>query len=67
MTFFFANHQVSSVQGAPGWLFDIGDEQLPNYTEIFISQYKDPYKSISIMERHKGLVHAAQLFFSCFR
>ena len=28
---------------APGWLFDIGDDKLPNYMGIIISQYKDPY------------------------
>ena len=27
----------------PGWWFDIGDEILPNYMEIIISQYKDTY------------------------
>ena len=27
---------MSSVQGAPGWLFDIGDEKLPNYMVIII-------------------------------
>ena len=26
-----------------GWLFDIGDETLPNYMGIIMSQYKDPY------------------------
>ena len=26
-----------------GWLFDIGDEILPNYIGIIISHYKDPY------------------------
>ena len=36
-----------------GWLFDIGDEILPNYMGIIRSQYKDPiYKTISIMEGH---------------
>ena len=45
--------QVSSVQN-PGWLFDIGEIILPNYMGIIISQYKDPYKPISIMEGHKG-------------
>ena len=34
---------------------------LLNYMGIIISQYKDAYKPISIMECHKGLVHAAQL------
>ena len=33
---------LSSVEN-PGWLFDIGDEKLPNYIGIIISQYKDPY------------------------
>ena len=32
----------------------IGDEILPNYMGITISQYKDPHKQISIMECHKG-------------
>ena len=27
-----------------GWLFDVGDEILPNCMGIIISQYKDPYK-----------------------
>ena len=27
----------------PGWLFDIGDEILPNYIGIIICHYKDPY------------------------
>ncbi len=49
---------------APGWLFDIGDEILPNYMGSIISQYKHPYKPISIMECHKGL-NAAHLQFSC--
>ena len=36
---------------APGWLFDIGDEKLPNYMGMIIGQYKDPYyKPISITE-----------------
>ena len=39
---------------APGWLGYIGDEILPRYIGIIISQYKDPYKSTSIMECHKG-------------
>ena len=30
------------------------------YGDYFISQYKDPYKPISL-ECHKGLFHAAQL------
>ena len=33
-----------------GCLGYIGDEILPNYMGIFISQYKDPYKPTSIME-----------------
>ena len=28
---------------APGWLFDIGDEILPNCMGIIIGHYKDPY------------------------
>ena len=32
---------MRSVQN-PVWLFDIGDEQLFNYSGIIISQYKDP-------------------------
>ena len=43
-----------------GCLLDIGDDKLPNYNMgIIIGQYKDPYKPRSIMECHKGLVHAA--------
>ena len=30
---------------------------------IIIEHFKDPYKPISIMECHKGLVHAAHLIF----
>ena len=37
-----------------GWLFLIGDDKLPSYMGIMISQYKDPYKPTSIMECHKG-------------
>ena len=32
----------------------IGVEILPGYVGIIISHYKDPYKSISIMESNKG-------------
>ena len=32
----------------PGWLFDIGDDIIPNYMGIIISQYKDPYKPTRI-------------------
>ncbi len=39
--------QLSSVQTL-GWWIDRGDEKLPNYMGIIISQYKDPYKPISI-------------------
>ena len=46
--------EVTSVHFTPGWLFDIGDEILPNYIWIIISQYKDAYKPISTMECHKG-------------
>ena len=45
----------------PGWLGDARDENLPSYIGIILSQYKDPYKPISIMECHRGLVHAAQV------
>ena len=41
------NH-MSGVQN-PGWLFDIGDEILPNYMGVIRSRYKDPYKPISIV------------------
>ncbi len=41
---------------APGWLFDIWGWNLPNYMGIVISQYKDPYKPISIMECHRGFL-----------
>ena len=34
----------------PGWLFDIGDSTTQFNIGIVISQYKDPYKPISIME-----------------
>ncbi len=52
-------HNLSSVQFTPGWLFDIGDEILPNYMGIIISQYKNPYKPISIMECHKDFEHCS--------
>ena len=32
-----------------GWLFDIGDEILPKYIGVILSQYKDPYKPISLI------------------
>ena len=34
----------------PGWLGCIGDEKLPSYIGILISQYMDPYQTISMME-----------------
>ena len=40
----FAWVQMSSDQeGPPGWLGFIGDEILPTYIGIIISNYKDPY------------------------
>ena len=38
---FLRRQKMSSVEN-PGWLFDIGDDKLPNYMGIIISQYKDP-------------------------
>ena len=46
---FLKNNQsqcVLSNEKKPGWLFDTGEEILPNYKGIImniISQYKDPY------------------------
>ena len=34
-----------------GWLGYIGDDEIPSYIGIITSQYKDPYKPTSIMER----------------
>ena len=34
----------------PGYLLNIGDEIIPNYMEIIINHYKDPYQSTSTME-----------------
>ena len=53
----------SSVQN-PGCLGYIGDEILPFLNgDYFISQYKDPYKPISIMECHMGVFHTARNVF----
>ena len=55
--------QMKQCSVHPGWLFDIGDEILPSYMGIIISQYKDPvFNQLSRMECHKGLVHAAQIW-----
>ena len=35
--------KLSHEKRAPGWLSDIGDEQLPSYIGIIINHYKDPY------------------------
>ncbi len=32
-----------------------------------LNQYKDPYETISIMECHKGLVHAAHMGNGCLK
>ena len=53
---------MSSVQN-PGWLFDIGDEILPNYMGIIISQYKDPYKPIRIQWNVIRVLNAAHVRF----
>ena len=33
----------SNEKRAPGWLVDIGDDNLSSYMGIIISHYKDPY------------------------
>ena len=43
----------------PGWLGYIGDGILPSYIGVIISQYKDPYKPISLMEGNKGFEHCS--------
>ncbi len=48
----------------PGWLFDTGDEILPSYIGIVISQYKDPYKPIRIQWNVIRVLNAAQVFLS---
>ena len=52
-----------SSEKRPGWLFDIGDEILPNYMGIIISQYKDPYETTSTMES-KRFFFVAHIIFS---
>ena len=47
----------------PGWLFDIGDGMLHNYMGITQSQYKDPYKPISIRVWFTLLTSFAVSFF----
>ena len=42
---------MSSIQNLGGFIEGI---ILPNNMEILISQYKDPYKPISIMKCHQG-------------
>ena len=42
-----------SNEKSPACLGCIGDEILPNYIGILISQYKDPYKPTSIMESRR--------------
>ncbi len=61
----FTQHSTSNEQCSKpkGWLFDIGDDKLPNYIGIIISQYKDPYLPISIMECHWRVFNAAQIMF----
>ena len=45
---------MSNEKRAPGCLGCIGDELLPSYMGVLISQYKDPYQPTSIMESSKG-------------
>ena len=46
-----------------GWLGYIGDEKLPSFLWIVISQYKYTYKPISIMECHTvRVLNVAQMF-----
>ena len=40
--------QMKQCSVHPGWLFDIGDEILPNYMGIIISRYKDPVFNQSV-------------------
>ena len=42
-----------------GWLGYIGDEILPSYIRIIISQYKDPYKAhrITLIKKHLETKH----------
>ena len=56
---------MSSVFYNTGWLFDIcGMKYYPiKNGDYFRSQYKDPYKLISRMGCHRGLVHAAHMTF----
>ena len=35
--------ELHEIWAPNGWLFDIGDEILPNYMGIIIIQYKGPY------------------------
>ena len=37
----------------PGWLFGMGDEKLPSYMGIILSQHQDPYQTTSKMESNK--------------
>ena len=54
------NFKLSSDHFTPvGWGY-IGDEILPTCVGIIINHYKDPYQPSSIVECHKGIVHAAQ-------
>ena len=55
--------KLSNEKRAPGCLGCIGDEILPNYMGILISQYKDPDIPTSIMESNKGFF-VAQMCFS---
>ena len=46
--------QMSNEKRAPGCLGCIGDEILPIFLGILISQYKDPYKPTSTMESRRA-------------
>ena len=56
-----SNHFQMSNEKKTGCLGYIGDYTTQLYRDYFISQYKDPYQAISIMECHKGLVHVSQM------
>lgn len=53
---------LSNDQNLRYWLY-IGDEILPGFIEIIISQYKDPFKTTSRMECHKRFERCSFLVF----
>jgi len=53
---------MSNEKRAPGCSGCIGDENLPNYIGILISQYKDPYKPTSLMESRRVFFVAQMIF-----